>query len=105
MPDLETFLISAKSLEGVDQLKQSIWKALDMVRVYTKSPKDKDPDYTNPFTVRRGGTVAEVAALVHKEIADNLKFARVWGGDVHDGTQVKADYVVSDKDVVELHVM
>ena len=104
VPDLETFLISAKSLEGVDQLKSAIWESLDMVRVYTKSPKDKDPDFTNPFTIRRGDSLAEVAALVHKDIAENLKFARVWGSQVHDGTQVKADYVVQDRDVVELHV-
>ena len=30
--------------------------------------------------------------------------ARVWGTAVHDGTQVKSDYVLHDKDVVELHM-
>jgi uncharacterized protein len=33
-----------------------------------------------------------------------LKFARVWGSAVHDATQVKGDYVLHDKDVVELHM-
>jgi uncharacterized protein len=33
-----------------------------------------------------------------------LKFARVWGTAVHDGTQVKGDYVLHDQDVVELHM-
>jgi hypothetical protein len=74
------------------------------VRVYTKLPTAKAPDYEKPFTVRRGGTLGDVAALVHHDFAENLKFARVWGSRVHDGTTVKADYVVSDKDVVELHV-
>jgi hypothetical protein len=45
----------------------------------------------------------DVAELVHKDIARNLKFARVWGTHVHDGTVVKGDYVVHDKDVVEIH--
>ena len=103
-PDFDTFLISAMSLAGVPELQSAIWTALDMVRVYTKSPKEKQPDYTNPFTIPRGGTLADLAPLVHKDLADNLKFARVWGSAIHDGSQVKADYVLSDKDVVEIHV-
>ena len=45
-----------------------------------------------------------LAGMVHKDFLDKLKFARVWGSAVHDGTQVKGDYVLHDKDVVELHV-
>jgi len=66
-------------------------------------PMAKKPDYDKPFTVRRGGTLLDVAALIHKDVAENLKFARVWGSEVHDGTTVKSDYVLQDKDVVELH--
>ncbi len=74
-----------------------------MLRVYTKLPTAKEADFERPFTVRRGGTLADVAALVHKDFVENLKFARVWGSAVHDGTVVKADYVLQDKDIVELH--
>jgi uncharacterized protein len=45
-----------------------------------------------------------VATLVHKEIAENLKSARVWGAGVHDGATVKGDHVLEDKNVVELHI-
>ena len=55
------------------------------------------------FTVPRGGTLQDVAELVHRDFADKLKSARVWGSQVHDGTTVKGDYVLHDKDVVELH--
>jgi len=75
-----------------------------VVRVYSKLPAAKQPDFERPFTVRRGSLLADVAALVHKDIAKNLKFARVWGAAVHDGTVVKGDYELRDKDVVELHV-
>ena len=74
-----------------------------MIRVYTKLPNQKEPDYDRPFTVRRGGTLLDVAEQIHKDYVQDLKFARVWGSDVHDGTMVKANYVVQDKDVVELH--
>jgi ribosome-interacting GTPase 1 len=77
---------------------------MDVVRVYTKLPTKKEPDYDKPFTIRRGGTLLDVAELIHRDMAQNLKFARVWGSGVHDGTTVKGDYVLHDKDVVELHI-
>ena len=51
-----------------------------------------------------GATLLELAGLVHKDFLEGLKFARVWGSAVHDGTQVKGDYVLHDQDVVELHM-
>ena len=54
--------------------------------------------------VRRGDTVHDVATLVHKEIARDLKFARMWGADVFDGQQVGSDHLVADGDLVELHM-
>ncbi len=102
--DLPEFLISAHHGTGLEDLRNAIYGALDVVRVYTKLPTHKEPDYTRPFTVRRGGTLLDVAMLIHKDFAQNLKHARVWGSQVHDGTTVKGDYVLYDKDVVELHV-
>jgi hypothetical protein len=100
----ETYVVSAVEGMGLSDLRQAIFRALDVVRVYTKLPTAKEPDLERPFTLRRGGTVGEMAALVHKDLARQLRFARVWGAAVYDGTIVKADYVLHDKDIVELHV-
>ncbi|MEZ6100581.1 MAG: GTPase [Pirellulaceae bacterium] len=102
--EFRQFRISALTGEGCDELVRAIFEALDVVRVYTKLPQAKEPDFTKPFTVRRGGTLADVAALVHKDMARQLRFAKVWGTAVHDGTTVKGDYVLHDRDIVELHV-
>lgn len=102
--DFPEFVISAQSGIGLDPLRDAIYQALDVVRVYTKLPTAKEADYDRPFTIRRGGTLLEIAELIHKDFAANLKFARIWGSQVHPGTTVKADYVLADKDVVELHV-
>ena len=85
-------------------MRDAIYGALEVIRVYTKLPRAKEPDYDRPFTLRRGGTVADVAALVHKDFAEQLKSARVWGAGVHDGSTVKGDHVLEDKNVVELHI-
>jgi len=95
--------MSAETGDGLDQIGPFLFHALDVVRVYTKTP-GKKADTDRPFTVRRGGTVHDVARLVHKDIARDLKFARMWGADVFDGQQVGPDHLVADGDQVELHV-
>jgi len=94
--------MSAETGDGLDELGPFLFRALEVVRVYTKTP-GKPADTDKPFTVRRGGTVLDVAGLVHKDIAEGLKFARMWGDDVFDGQQVGPDHLVSDGDLVELH--
>jgi ribosome-interacting GTPase 1 len=36
-------------------------------------------------------------------MVERFKFARVWGKQVHDGTQVKGDYQPEDGDIIEIH--
>jgi ribosome-interacting GTPase 1 len=94
--------VSAETGTGLDALGPLLFEALEIVRVYTKTP-GKAADDDKPFTVRRGDTVHDVANLVHKDIARGLKFARMWGKDVFDGQQVGPEHLVADRDVVELH--
>jgi ribosome-interacting GTPase 1 len=102
--DFTEFVISAQHGANLENLRTEIYKSLDVVRVYSKLPSAKEADRDRPFTIKRGGTLLEIAGMVHKDFRDNFKFARVWGSTVHDGTQVKGDYVLQDMDVVELHV-
>ena len=76
-----TLTTSAKTGDGLDDLGPFLFRALEIVRVYTKAP-GKPADNDKPFTVRRGDTVQDVARLVHKDIAESLKFARMWGAEV-----------------------
>jgi ribosome-interacting GTPase 1 len=96
------FAVSAKSGQSLDRLAPFVFSALGIVRVYTKPP-GQPPDRTRPFIVRRGSTVADVARLVHQDVARSLKFARLWGSGAFDGQQVGPDHAVADRDVVELH--
>jgi len=99
----EEFLISATEGTGLEKLCKAIYDTMDVVRVYTKAPSKKEADMDRPFTVKRGETLLDLAELIHKDYAANLKFGRVWGSAVHDGTVVKGDYVLNDKDIVEVH--
>jgi len=102
--DFSEFVISASRGIGLEPLREAIYRAMDILRIYSKLPTAKEPDRDRPFTLRRGSTLLELAGQVHKDFVKGLKFARVWGEAVHDGTVVKGDYVLHDGDVVELHM-
>ncbi|HEX6984489.1 MAG TPA: GTPase [Planctomycetaceae bacterium] len=85
-----------------ERLRDAIYAALNVIRVYTKAP-GKPADKTAPFTLPVGGTVEDLAAKVHDEIAAKLKFARVWGPSARDGQTVGREHVLADGDLVELH--
>lgn len=103
IPDCPTILpVSAHTGENLDQLREQVFKRLNVIRVYTKKPGRK-PDLKRPFVLPSHSTVSQLAELVHKDIADNLRTAKVWGSAKFDGQAVNHDYVLADKDIVELN--
>lgn len=100
--DFPVLRVSAETGQGLGELAPWLFRALGVVRVYTKAP-GKEKDRGRPFTVRRGDTVLDVARLVHKDIAGSFRFARLWGSGAFDAQQVGADHRVEDGDILELH--
>lgn len=96
-------LISAATGYGLEDLKRSLWEDLGVIRVYSKPP-GKPPDLEEPFILKKGSTVEDLAAEVHQDFLRRLKMARVWGSTRFPGQAVERDYVLADGDVVELHV-
>jgi ribosome-interacting GTPase 1 len=94
--------VSATRGTNLGELAPFVFRALGIVRVYSKVP-GKPPDKQRPFTVRAGGRVIDVARLVHQDVAATLKYARVWGSGEFDGQQVGPEHRVADGDVLELH--
>lgn len=102
--NLQVFQVSAQTGEGLEPLRDAIYAAMNAVRVYTKHPKQKEPDRDSPFSLKQGSTLFDLAELIHRDMAKQLRFGKVWGEHVHDGTVVKPDYVLHEGDIVELHV-
>ncbi len=93
--------VSARTGRNLERLKQTVFDRLGIMRVYSKIP-GHDPDMGAPFVLKTGGTVLDFAEKVHKDFAENLKSARVWGTGVHDGQMAGRDHVLHDGDIVEL---
>ncbi|MGD8726576.1 MAG: TGS domain-containing protein [Gemmatimonadales bacterium] len=94
--------VSCVSRTGFEELGSQTYEALGVVRIYSKEP-GREPDRDQPFTLKRGSTVGDLAETIHKDIAEGFKFARVWGASVFDGQQVKEAHVLEEGDVVEIH--
>ncbi len=101
--EFEVLQISARNLQGLEQLKRLIFSALDIVRVYTKTPGEP-VDMCDPLILKRGSTVMDAARSIHKDFARELKYARFWGGDHFQGQRIEKSYSLEDKDVIEFHM-
>jgi len=84
--------ISTKTGAGLDELVGVLFRMLNIIRVYAKPP-GKKPDMNEPFTLPAGSTVMDLATAIHRELAEKLKSARIWGTGVYDGQNVQRNHV------------
>ena len=99
---LEFVEISAATSAGLEELPAKLFELLGIIRVYAKPP-GKPADMTEPFTLPAGSTVMDLATHIHRQLAEKLKFARIWGTGVYDGQNVQRNHILNDKDIIELH--
>ena len=101
--DYPVLCVSAKENLNLEEAKKEIFSILDIVRAYTKVP-GKAPDRNDPVILHKGSRVLDFASQIHKDFAQKLKFARIWGKEKYDGQMVPREYILLDGDVIELHI-
>ena len=89
--------------ESIEKFRKGIFDSLGIIRVFTK-PVGKDTDFNDPIILPIGGTIEDAALTLHKDFANKLQFARLWGTGKFEGQKVKSDYKLSDGDIVEFHI-
>ena len=97
------FPLSLKTGHHLKEMPRRVFEALEILRVYTKAPAKK-PDMDRPYVLPIGSTVLDLAETIHRDFAENLRFARIWGSEKYAGQQVKRDHTVEDGDIIEVHV-
>ena len=99
-------MASAHEEVGLDELAEELFTSLKIIRIYTKSPRERLEDFIkeNPVVLPMGSTVGEAAQQVHKELSHGLKYAILWGDSgKFDGQRVGRGHELSDGDVIEIH--
>tara|TARA_Y100000310_G_scaffold274445_1_gene290466 strand:+ start:496 stop:1407 length:912 start_codon:yes stop_codon:yes gene_type:complete len=95
-------LTSTITNEGIEELKEKILFSFDIARIYLKEPGK--PQAVKPLVVKEGATLLEVAKKISKELASQIKEARIWGPSSKFANQrVGLKHKVKDKDIVEFH--
>ena len=89
---------------GLENLGETLFKTLNLIRVYTKEPNQKEPS-KKPFILKKGATVYDLAKNIHSDFSKKFAFAKVWANRlVFSPQKVGASFVLEDKDIVEIHV-
>jgi len=99
----EVVFISAEEERGLDALKQEVWDALGMIRVYMDKP-GRGVDYDEPLVLREGeNTVDDALDKLGGTLDERFRFARVTGPSAkHDEQQVGRDHELQDEDVMRV---
>ena len=100
----EAVFISAEKGKGLESLKESIWEALGLIRIYMDKP-GRGVDYEEPLILDRGATIEDACEKLGGDFKERFRFARVTGPSAkHDEQQVGMDHQLADEDVLRLTV-
>ena len=94
--------IEVERNENLESIKRRAWEMLGLIRVYCKEP-GKKPE-TRAMVMSHGSDVEDAASRIHKDFIKYFRFARVWGSSKFPGEKVGAEYVLKDRDVLEIHM-
>ncbi|SGZ50003.1 CIC11C00000002484 [Sungouiella intermedia] len=97
-----TMVISCEEDLGIDDLKEEIWRQLDLVRLYTKR-RGIQPNFDDPMVVRSQSTILQVCDAIHRDMKNQFKYALVWGSSAkHSPQKCGLQHPVHDEDVVQI---
>ena len=87
----------------VEELRERLFRLLDVVRVYTKRPGHPVEANAAPYLLKRGATVIDAAGNVHKDFASSFRFARIWRSPDRNGQMIDRHETIQDRDLLEIH--
>ncbi len=92
--------ISVKTGYGIENLKQTIFDNLGIIRIFLKE-KGRHADFEKPLIIKSQSTVFDAAKKIHADMAKEIRFAYVTGDSVKFVNQkVGLDHILKDGDMV-----
>lgn len=101
---LPILAVSCKEKISLEKLGELLFKTLEVMRVYTKEPNQKDFS-KKPYILKKGSTVYDLAKSIHSDFGRNFSFARVWSKRlIFSPQKVGSSFILGDGDIVEMHL-
>jgi len=95
-------IISTKTKEGIEKLKEKISQSFDIIRIYTRKP-GKEADSV-PVIVKPDSTLEQVAEKILHGYSKRIKFAKIWGpSSKFNGQRIGLKHIVKDNDIIEFY--
>ena len=93
-------VVSTKTNEGIEELKEKIFKSFNIIRIYTRQPGKKEDDV--PVIMPPESTLEDVAEKILHGYSKKVKYAKITGPSCKFPNQkIGLKHIVKDKDVVE----
>ena len=95
-------LVSAKTNQGLEELKDKIFKSFDIIRIYTRQPRKKEDEV--PVIMLPNSPLEQVAEKILHGYSKKVKYAKIWGpSSKFSGQQIGLKHIVKDKDMIEFY--
>ena len=93
-------LVSTKTKENLDELKNKIFQSFDKLRIYTKEPgKEKSK---KPIIMKPDSTIKDAAEKILKGFSEKVKETKIWGpSSKFPGQKVGLQHKLKNLDVIE----
>ncbi len=100
--NIESIFVSASTGEGIEDLKDLIFRGLSLVRIYLRE-KSGEIDYERPLILRTGVKVRDVCRRISREMLSSFRYAIILNSK-RKQSEIRAglDYELEDEDVVTL---
>ncbi len=94
-------LISCKTRQGIEELKEKIFESFNKLRIYTKEP-GKEFVKKNPMILEPDSTIKDVSEKILKGFSEKIKQIKIWGpSSKFSGQIVGLKHKIKDLDIVE----
>ena len=94
-------VISTKSKQNLEELKEKIFQSFDKIRIYTKEPNKKQHE-PEAMILEPKSIIADAAKKCLHGKAKDITRARIWGpSSKFSGQEVGMKHQLKDKDIIE----
>jgi uncharacterized protein len=99
---INAVMVSSLTSEGVEELKEKMFKEMKVIRIYTKEPGKEHSK--EPMVLRVGSNVKDAAEGIRKGFSNTIRESRVTGpSSKFPNQKVGLSHELKDLDIVEFH--
>ncbi len=100
---IPSLIVSTKTKENIEELKQKLFPLFGKIRIYTKEPgKSLEEKSKKPVIMEPNSTTRDVAEKILHGFSKNIKEIRIWGpSSKFGGQKVGLKHILKDMDIIE----